>query len=105
MNEKKDMPQGTFQHYTLILKFVSLIDQGEEPAIAPIRAQGAERRNKRSRHTCDLCDKVIIGDLEWKGEADSPRHTISDFTFRYLGIFTHSLLFFQVLMPHSSNPF
>lgn len=44
------------------------VDQGEEPAVAPIRVQGAEQRNKRSRHTCDLCDKLIIGDLEWTGE-------------------------------------
>lgn len=45
------------------------INQGEEPAIAPVRVQGAELRNKRSHHSCDLCDKVIIGDLEWTGEA------------------------------------
>lgn len=51
-----------------LVTFVSCgIDQGEEPAVAPIRVQGAEQRNKRSRHTCDLCDKLIIGDLEWTG--------------------------------------
>lgn len=38
--------------------------------------QGAEQRNKRSHHTCDLCDKVIIGDLEWTGEADDTHQTV-----------------------------
>ena len=49
--------------------FPPSINQGDEPAIAPIRVEGAEQRNKRSRNTCDMCDKVIIGDLEWIGEA------------------------------------
>lgn len=64
--------------YTLLLKFVRFINQAEEPAVAPMRARGAEQRNKRSHHTCSLCDKVIIGDLEWTGEAVYPRHSISD---------------------------
>lgn len=52
-------------------------NQGEEPAVAPIRVEEAERGNKRSYHTCDLCDKVIIGDLDWTGEAVDQHHTIS----------------------------
>lgn len=44
-------------------------DQGEEPSAEPIRAQEPRQGNKRSHHTCDLCDKVIIGDLQWTGEA------------------------------------
>lgn len=62
---------SVFQGLTLnvrMKRFCS-INQGEEPAIAPVRVQGAELRNKRSHHSCDLCDKVIIGDLEWTGEA------------------------------------
>lgn len=45
--------------------------QGEEPSVAPIRVQGEGQRNKRSRHTCDLCDKLVIGDLEWTGEGSN----------------------------------
>lgn len=45
--------------------------QGEEPPVAPIRVEGEGRRNKRSRHTCDLCDKLVIGDLEWTGEGSN----------------------------------
>lgn len=43
------------------------VRQGEEPSIQPIRVQEAVQRNKRSRHMCEPCDKVIIGDLEWTG--------------------------------------
>ncbi len=42
--------------------------QGQKPSAQPIRSEGVEPRNKRSHHMCDLCDKVIIGDLEWTGE-------------------------------------
>lgn len=61
-------PQSTLMQQTMMLTFVFCsTDQGEDPAIEPIRVQEAALRNKRSRHTCDMCDKVIIGDLEWTG--------------------------------------
>ncbi|XP_023138785.2 tRNA dimethylallyltransferase isoform X2 [Amphiprion ocellaris] len=56
------------------LQILDSLRKGEEPAIAPIRVQGAELRNKRSYHTCDLCDKVIIGDLEWTAHLKSKKH-------------------------------
>uniref|UniRef100_H2UFC1 tRNA dimethylallyltransferase n=1 Tax=Takifugu rubripes TaxID=31033 RepID=H2UFC1_TAKRU len=56
------------------LQILDRLSKGEEPAIAPIRVQGAEQRNKRSRHTCDLCDKLIIGDLEWTAHLKSKKH-------------------------------
>uniref|UniRef100_A0A3B5BBP9 tRNA dimethylallyltransferase n=1 Tax=Stegastes partitus TaxID=144197 RepID=A0A3B5BBP9_9TELE len=80
------------------LQILDSLSKGEEPAIAPIRVQAAEQRNKRSHHTCDLCDKVIIGDLEWTGEAlhTTWRHVINpSYTKQLLGgfcfcrIFTH----------------
>uniref|UniRef100_A0A673G2R6 Zinc finger double-stranded RNA binding domain-containing protein n=1 Tax=Sinocyclocheilus rhinocerous TaxID=307959 RepID=A0A673G2R6_9TELE len=37
-------------------------------------AEGVESRNKRSHHMCDLCDKVIIGDLEWMAHQKSKNH-------------------------------
>ncbi|KAG7245159.1 hypothetical protein INR49_023725 [Caranx melampygus] len=49
-------------------------NQGEEPKIPPIRVQEAGQKNKRSLHTCDLCDKVIIGDLEWTAHLKSKKH-------------------------------
>lgn len=42
--------------------------QGEKPSTQPIKTEGVESRNKRSHHMCDLCEKVIIGDLEWTGK-------------------------------------
>ncbi|XP_035537865.1 tRNA dimethylallyltransferase-like [Morone saxatilis] len=56
------------------LQILDSLSKGEEPAIAPIRVQSTEQRNKRSRHSCDLCDKVIIGDLEWKAHLKSKKH-------------------------------
>ncbi|XP_036000822.1 tRNA dimethylallyltransferase isoform X2 [Fundulus heteroclitus] len=54
------------------LQILDSLSKGEEPATAPIRVQG--QRNKRSHHTCDLCDKIIIGDLEWAAHLKSKKH-------------------------------
>ncbi|XP_030596940.1 tRNA dimethylallyltransferase isoform X1 [Archocentrus centrarchus] len=56
------------------LQILDSLSKHAKPAIAPIRVQGVEQRNKRSRHTCDLCDKVIIGDLEWTAHLKSKKH-------------------------------
>ncbi|XP_054462205.1 tRNA dimethylallyltransferase [Anoplopoma fimbria] len=56
------------------LQILDSLSKGEEPAIQPIRVEGEQQRNKRSRHTCDLCDKVIIGDLEWTAHLKSKKH-------------------------------
>ncbi|KAM3858640.1 LOW QUALITY PROTEIN: tRNA dimethylallyltransferase [Diretmus argenteus] len=56
------------------LQILDSLSKGEQPALEPIRVEGAEQRNKRSRHTCDLCDKVIIGDLEWTAHLKSKKH-------------------------------
>ncbi|XP_041822914.1 tRNA dimethylallyltransferase isoform X3 [Melanotaenia boesemani] len=56
------------------LQILDSLRKGEEPAIAPIRVQREGQRNKRSHHTCDLCDKVIIGDLEWTAHLKSKKH-------------------------------
>nr|XP_057902540.1 tRNA dimethylallyltransferase isoform X2 [Doryrhamphus excisus] len=53
------------------LQILDSLCKHEEPTIPPIRVQGVEPVNKRSRHTCDLCDKVIIGDLEWAADDDT----------------------------------
>ncbi|XP_042363040.1 tRNA dimethylallyltransferase isoform X2 [Plectropomus leopardus] len=56
------------------LQILDSLIKGEEPVIQPIKVQEAELRNKRSHHTCDLCDKVIIGDLEWTAHLKSKKH-------------------------------
>ncbi|XP_077362635.1 tRNA dimethylallyltransferase [Festucalex cinctus] len=56
------------------LQILDSLCKGEVPSIPPIRLEGVARRNKRSRHTCDLCDKVIIGDLEWTAHLKSKKH-------------------------------
>lgn len=62
------------------LTFV-FVCQGKEPSIQPIRVQEAVQRNKRSRHMCENCDKVIIGDLEWTGTPGFPCFHINPFLF------------------------
>ncbi|XP_072303741.1 tRNA dimethylallyltransferase isoform X2 [Eucyclogobius newberryi] len=59
---------------TPALQILASLCKGEEPAASPLRAERAELTNKRSRHTCDLCDKVIIGDLEWTAHLKSKKH-------------------------------
>ncbi|KAM9385589.1 tRNA dimethylallyltransferase isoform 2-T3 [Pholidichthys leucotaenia] len=56
------------------LQILDSLRKSEEPTVEPIRVQGAKQGNKRSRHTCDLCDKVIIGDLEWAAHLKSKKH-------------------------------
>ncbi|CAL9691312.1 unnamed protein product [Knipowitschia caucasica] len=58
---------------TPALQILASLCKGEVPAASPLRVDG-ELRNKRSRHTCDLCDKVIIGDLEWTAHLKSKKH-------------------------------
>ncbi|XP_047461585.1 tRNA dimethylallyltransferase isoform X2 [Mugil cephalus] len=56
------------------LQILDSLSKNEKPAVEPVRVEGAEQRNKRSCHTCDLCDKVIIGDLEWTAHLKSKKH-------------------------------
>ncbi|KTG39309.1 hypothetical protein cypCar_00007432 [Cyprinus carpio] len=53
---------------TTALEILDCLQKGEQPSAQPIRAEGVDSRNKRSHHMCDLCEKLIIGDLEWTGD-------------------------------------
>ncbi|CAM4633169.1 unnamed protein product [Leuciscus chuanchicus] len=59
---------------TPALEILDCLQKGEQPYTQPIRAEGVESRNKRSHHMCDLCEKVIIGDLEWTAHQKSKNH-------------------------------
>ncbi|XP_062846804.1 tRNA dimethylallyltransferase isoform X2 [Trichomycterus rosablanca] len=56
------------------LEILGCLQKGEQPSVEPLRTEGEEPRNKRSHHVCELCDKVIIGDLEWKAHLKSKKH-------------------------------
>ncbi|XP_052328847.1 tRNA dimethylallyltransferase [Oncorhynchus keta] len=56
------------------LLILDSLTKGERPTVEPMQVEGAGKRNKRSRHTCELCDKVIIGDLEWTAHLKSKKH-------------------------------
>ncbi|XP_016102964.1 tRNA dimethylallyltransferase isoform X1 [Sinocyclocheilus grahami] len=59
---------------TPALEILDCLQKGEQPSAQPIRAEGMDSRNKRSHHMCDLCEKVIIGDLEWTAHQKSRNH-------------------------------
>ncbi|XP_058609299.1 tRNA dimethylallyltransferase isoform X2 [Onychostoma macrolepis] len=59
---------------TPALEILGCLQKGEQPSAQPVRAEGVELRNKRSHHMCNLCDKVIIGDLEWTAHQKSKNH-------------------------------
>ncbi|XP_051727442.1 tRNA dimethylallyltransferase isoform X4 [Ctenopharyngodon idella] len=59
---------------TPALEILDCLQKGEQPSTQPIRTEGVESRNKRSHHMCDLCEKVIIGDLEWTAHQKSKNH-------------------------------
>ncbi|XP_041096679.1 tRNA dimethylallyltransferase isoform X2 [Polyodon spathula] len=56
------------------LQILHSLIKGETPTAQPLRMTSEGNRNKRSRHTCDLCDKVIIGDMEWTAHLKSKNH-------------------------------
>uniref|UniRef100_A0AAQ4Q5J0 tRNA isopentenyltransferase 1 n=1 Tax=Gasterosteus aculeatus aculeatus TaxID=481459 RepID=A0AAQ4Q5J0_GASAC len=64
-----DVTDASRWEETVLNPALQILESLSKPAVQPIRAEGAQQRNKRSRHACDQCDKVIIGDLEWTGEA------------------------------------
>ncbi|XP_064203658.1 tRNA dimethylallyltransferase isoform X2 [Anguilla rostrata] len=59
---------------TPALEVLDSLQKGEKPALEPIRVEGAERSNKRSRHECEPCARVIIGELEWAVHLKSKSH-------------------------------
>lgn len=59
---------------TPALEILECLQKGEQPSVQPIRVDGVETRNKRRHHMCELCDKVIIGDLEWTAHQKSKNH-------------------------------
>ncbi|XP_028819697.1 tRNA dimethylallyltransferase isoform X2 [Denticeps clupeoides] len=59
---------------TPALQILESLQKGEPTAVEPIRVEGAGQRNKRSLHTCELCDKIVIGDLEWTAHLKSKNH-------------------------------
>ncbi|XP_062385958.1 tRNA dimethylallyltransferase [Sardina pilchardus] len=56
------------------LRILEHLQKGEKPSIEPLRLKGAGQKNKRSHHTCELCEKIIIGDLEWSAHLKSKNH-------------------------------
>ncbi|KAK1805010.1 hypothetical protein P4O66_019371, partial [Electrophorus voltai] len=56
------------------MDILNCLQKGEQPPVDPIRIEWENPRNKRSHHMCELCQKVIIGDLEWTAHLRSKNH-------------------------------
>ncbi|XP_066530886.1 tRNA dimethylallyltransferase [Hoplias malabaricus] len=56
------------------IEILECLRKGERPSVQPIRIEGVVTHNKRSHHMCELCDKIIIGDLEWTAHLKSKNH-------------------------------
>ncbi|XP_068773455.1 tRNA dimethylallyltransferase isoform X2 [Struthio camelus] len=56
------------------LEIVESFIQGREPPAEPVKMEYDVNENKRSRHVCELCDRVIIGDREWAAHTRSKSH-------------------------------
>ncbi|XP_038657904.1 tRNA dimethylallyltransferase isoform X3 [Scyliorhinus canicula] len=48
--------------------------KGEEPAVQPLTMEYDQYEGKRNRRVCELCDKIILGDREWKAHLKSKNH-------------------------------
>ncbi|XP_078236249.1 tRNA dimethylallyltransferase isoform X1 [Pogona vitticeps] len=48
--------------------------QGRPPATKPITPEPGPEGDKHSRRTCEVCDRIIIGDTEWKAHLGSKSH-------------------------------
>ncbi|XP_048414322.1 tRNA dimethylallyltransferase isoform X2 [Stegostoma tigrinum] len=48
--------------------------KGEEPPVLPLTVECDQNEEKRKRHVCELCDRIILGDREWKAHLKSKNH-------------------------------
>ncbi|XP_060703114.1 tRNA dimethylallyltransferase isoform X2 [Hemiscyllium ocellatum] len=48
--------------------------KGEEPPVLPLTMEYDQNEEKRKRRVCELCDKIILGDREWKAHLKSKNH-------------------------------
>ncbi|XP_053563282.1 tRNA dimethylallyltransferase isoform X2 [Bombina bombina] len=56
------------------LQILNSFLEGQTPIIKPIELDCDKNESKRSRHMCDLCDRIIIGDREWTAHIKSKSH-------------------------------
>ncbi|XP_069051507.1 tRNA dimethylallyltransferase isoform X2 [Lepisosteus oculatus] len=56
------------------LQILDSLRKGQRPAAEPLAPGAEERGSKRRRHACELCERVIIGDLEWTAHLKSKSH-------------------------------
>ncbi|GCC37251.1 tRNA dimethylallyltransferase isoform X2 [Chiloscyllium punctatum] len=48
--------------------------KGKEPPVLPLTMECDQNEEKRNRRVCELCDKIILGDREWKAHLKSKNH-------------------------------
>ncbi|XP_051892192.1 tRNA dimethylallyltransferase isoform X2 [Pristis pectinata] len=56
------------------LQIIESFLKGEKPAAQPLTLARDQNDGKRNRRVCELCDKIILGDQEWKAHLKSKNH-------------------------------
>ncbi|XP_070620961.1 tRNA dimethylallyltransferase isoform X2 [Erythrolamprus reginae] len=56
------------------VRIVESFLQGQEPPVQPLRLEPGPARDKQSCRLCELCSRVIIGDIEWTAHLKSRSH-------------------------------
>nr|XP_033810293.1 tRNA dimethylallyltransferase isoform X1 [Geotrypetes seraphini] len=56
------------------LQLVNSFLQGQKPTIEPVMMQSSITEGKWTRHTCELCNKILIGDERWAEHTKSKAH-------------------------------
>ncbi|XP_062889703.1 tRNA dimethylallyltransferase [Mobula hypostoma] len=56
------------------LQIVESFLKGEKPVALPLTMAQDQNDGKRNRRVCELCDKIILGDQEWKAHLKSKNH-------------------------------
>ncbi|XP_072890513.1 tRNA dimethylallyltransferase isoform X2 [Hemitrygon akajei] len=56
------------------LQIIESFLKGETPVALPLTMAQDQNDGKRNRRVCELCDKIILGDQEWKAHLKSKNH-------------------------------
>ncbi|XP_029475243.1 tRNA dimethylallyltransferase [Rhinatrema bivittatum] len=67
---------SSWEEYVLkpALQLVNSFLQGQKAAVQPLKLPCGVAENKWNRYTCELCDKILIGDREWAAHTKSKSH-------------------------------
>ncbi|XP_048356883.1 tRNA dimethylallyltransferase isoform X2 [Sphaerodactylus townsendi] len=72
--EVSDLSQWEEKVLEPAIQIVDSFLQGWPSPVEPIKMELEPEENKRRSHECEVCNKIIIGDREWKAHVKSKSH-------------------------------